>query len=76
MRGATKVKLLIGAGVIGWLASTGALDPKLWKATFQRERERLPEQFREALQAGKLEASRAEDQLEREVQDAFRQARA
>lgn len=75
MRLGTVVKLAAGAGVIGWLASIGALDPKLWVETFKRERERLPAQFKEAVESGKREAARAEAELDREVQAAFRSAR-
>lgn len=71
----TKLTLLAGVGAVGWLASIGALDPKLWVATFKRERERLPVQFKEALESGKREAARAEADLDREVQAAFRSAR-
>jgi hypothetical protein len=59
------------AGVIGWLASIGALDPKLWADVFARERERLPGQLREALDAGKRAAAQAEADLDREVREAF-----
>jgi hypothetical protein len=75
MRGSTKVKLLAGGAVLGWLASIGALDPRLWAETIRRERERLPGQLSEAISAGKREAVRAEEALDREVQDAFRSAR-
>jgi hypothetical protein len=75
MRGRTKLKLLVGAGVLGWLGSIGALDPRLWADTIRRERERLPGQLREAVAAGKREAARAEDALDAEVQEAFRSAR-
>jgi hypothetical protein len=59
------------AGVIGWLASIGALDPKLWAETYQRERERLPGQLKEAMAAGKRAAAQAEADLDREVREAF-----
>lgn len=59
------------AGVIGWLASIGALDPKLWAETLQRERERLPGQLKEAMAAGKRAAAQAEADLDREVREAF-----
>lgn len=75
MRAATKMKLLAGVGALGWLASIGALDPRLWRETLARERERLPEQLREAFAAGTREARRAEAALDAEVQEAFRTAR-
>lgn len=73
MRGRTK--LVLAAGVLGWLGSIGALDPRLWADTFKRERERLPGQFKEALEAGRREADRAESQLDQQVQDAFTSGR-
>ncbi|HTI32674.1 MAG TPA: hypothetical protein VL422_03290 [Miltoncostaea sp.] len=57
--------------MIGWLASIGALDPKLWAETFQRERERIPDQLKEAMAAGKRAAAQAEADLDREVREAF-----
>ena len=66
------VKLGVLAGVIGWLHSIGALDPKLWADTVKRERERIPGQLREAIGAGKRAAAKAEADLDREVRDAFR----
>ena len=63
MRGRTK--LVLAAGVLGWLGSIGALDPRLWVDTFKRERERLPGQLKEAVEAGKREAGRAEARQER-----------
>jgi hypothetical protein len=65
------VKLGVVAGIIGWLHSIGALDPKLWADTFQREKERIPAQIKEALAAGKRAAAKAEADLEREVKEAF-----
>jgi hypothetical protein len=65
------LRIGIVAGVIGWLASIGALDPKLWAETFQRERERIPEQLKEAMAAGKRAAAQAEADLDREVREAF-----
>ena len=65
------VKLGVVAGVIGWLGSIGALDPKLWADTFTREKERIPAQIKEALAAGKRAAAKAEDDLDREVKGAF-----
>jgi hypothetical protein len=65
------VKLGVVAGVLGWLHSIGALDPKLWADTVKRERERLPEQIKEALGAGKRAAAQAEADLDREVKAAF-----
>lgn len=66
------IKIGVAAGVVGWLHSIGALDPKLWRDTLARERQRLPGQIREALGAGKRAAAQAEAELEREVRDAFR----
>jgi prephenate dehydrogenase len=65
------VKLGIVAGVIGWLGSIGALDPRLWADTVKREKERIPEQIKEALAAGKRAAAQAEADLDREVKEAF-----
>jgi len=65
------VKLGVLVGVIGWLHSIGALDPKLWADTIARERERLPEQLKEALGAGRRAAAQAEEDLDREVRGAF-----
>ena len=65
------LRIGIVAGVIGWLASIGALDPKLWAETFQRERERIPRQLKEAVAAGKRAAAQAEADLDREVREAF-----
>jgi hypothetical protein len=60
------------AGVAGWLHSIGALDPRLWIDTVKHERETLPGQIQEALEAGKRAAAQAEADLDREVQAAFR----
>jgi hypothetical protein len=65
------VKLGVVVGIVGWLHSIGALDPRLWKDTIARERERVPEQLKEALAAGKRAAAQAEDDLDREVREAF-----
>jgi prephenate dehydrogenase len=65
------IKIGVVVGAVGWLYSIGALDPGLWKDTFQRERERLPEQIKEALAAGKRAAAKAEEDLDREVREAF-----
>jgi hypothetical protein len=65
------LRIGVVAGVIGWLASIGALDPKLWAATFTREKERLPGQLKEAVAAGKRAAAQAEADLDREVREAF-----
>ena len=67
------LKLGVVAGVIGWLGSIGALDPKLWADTFRREKERIPAQIKEAVAAGKRAAAKAEADLDREVKEAFRQ---
>jgi len=66
------IKLGVVAGAIGWLHSIGALDPGLWIDTIKRERERIPEQLREALEAGKRAAAQAEEDLDREVRESFR----
>jgi len=65
------VKLGVVAGVVGWLHSIGALDPGLWADTFAREKQRIPEQIKEALAAGKRAAAQAEADLDREVREAF-----
>ncbi len=65
------VKLGIVAGVVGWLGSIGALDPRLWADTVKREKERIPAQIKEALAAGKRAAAQAEADLDREVKEAF-----
>jgi hypothetical protein len=65
------LKIGIVAGIVGWLHSIGALDPKLWVETAQREKERIPEQVKEALAAGKRAAAQAEEDLDREVREAF-----
>jgi hypothetical protein len=65
------VKLGVVAGVVGWLHSIGALDPGLWADTFNREKERIPAQIKEALAAGKRAAAQAEADLDREVKEAF-----
>ncbi|MGD9573359.1 MAG: hypothetical protein AB7V62_15875 [Thermoleophilia bacterium] len=65
------LKIGVIGGVIAWLGSIGALDPKLWKDTFQRERERVPGQLKEALAAGKRAAAQAEEDLDRDVRNAF-----
>jgi prephenate dehydrogenase len=67
------VKLGIVAGVVGWLGSIGALDPRLWADTVKREKERIPAQIKEALAAGKRAAAQAEADLDREVKEAFEQ---
>ncbi|HEX2507750.1 MAG TPA: hypothetical protein VHK23_05455 [Miltoncostaeaceae bacterium] len=66
--------LTIGAvgGLLAWLGSIGALSPGLWKSVFDRERRRIPEQLKEALEAGKRAAKQAEDDLDREVRESFR----
>lgn len=65
------IKIGVLVGVVGWLHSIGALDPRLWADTFARERERLPGQIKEALAAGKRAAAQAEEDLDREVREAF-----
>ena len=66
------IKLGALAGVVGWLASIGALDPRLWRDTIARERRRIPEQVKEAIAAGRRAAAEAEEELDREVREAFR----
>jgi len=65
------IKLGVVVGVVGWLHSIGALDPRLWKDTIAREREQIPQQVKEALAAGKRAAAEAEDDLDRQVREAF-----
>ena len=65
------VKLGALAGVVGWLASIGALDPRLWRDTIARERRQIPEQIKEALAAGRRAAAEAEEDIDREVREAF-----
>jgi len=65
------VKLGVVVGIVGWLHSIGALDPRLWKDTIAREREQIPQQVKEALAAGKRAAAQAEDDLDRQVREAF-----
>jgi hypothetical protein len=66
------LKIAVLAGAVGWLHSMGALDPAFWRDLVRRERERLPGQVREALEAGRRAAAAAEERLDREVRDAFR----
>jgi hypothetical protein len=66
------LKLGAVAGLVSWLASIGALDPRLWRDTIARERRRIPEQVKEALAAGRRAAAEAEEDLDREVREAFR----
>jgi hypothetical protein len=65
------LKLAALGGAVGWLGSIGALDPQLWIETVTRERERLPGQVKEALAAGRRAAAQAEEDLDREVREAF-----
>lgn len=65
------IKIGVLVGVVGWLHSIGALDPGLWRDTIRREREQLPRQIKEALAAGRRAAARAEEDLDREVREAF-----
>ncbi|WP_217912787.1 hypothetical protein [Miltoncostaea marina] len=67
------MKLGVVGGVVAWLGSIGALDPKLWADTIRRERERVPAQLKEALEAGKRAAAAAEEELDRDVRAAFEQ---
>jgi hypothetical protein len=65
------VKIGLIGGAVAWLGSIGALDPKLWRDTIARERERIPQQIREALAAGRRAAAQAEEDLDRDVRNAF-----
>ncbi len=65
------IKIGVLVGVVGWLHSIGALDPGLWRDTIRREREQLPRQLKEALAAGRRAAAQAEEDLDREVREAF-----
>lgn len=65
------LKIGVLGGVVAWLASIGALDPRVWKDAIARERRRIPEQVAEALAAGKRAAAQAEDDLDRDVRNAF-----
>lgn len=65
------IKLGVIGGIIAWLHSIGALDPGLWADTIRRERERVPAQLKEALAAGRRAAAQAEEDLDRQVREAF-----
>ncbi len=65
------LKIGVAVGIVGWLHSIGALDPRLWADTIRREREQLPQQIKEAIAAGKRAAGKAEEDLDREVREAF-----
>jgi hypothetical protein len=65
------VKIGLIGGAVAWLGSIGALDPKLGRDTIARERERIPAQIREAIAAGKRAAAQAEEDLDRDVRNAF-----
>jgi hypothetical protein len=65
------LKLGILGGLVAWLGSIGALDPKLWAETIRRERERIPGELSEALAAGRRAAAQAEEDLDRDVRAAF-----
>ena len=65
------LKIGVAVGIVAWLHSIGALDPRLWADTIRREREQLPEQIKEAIAAGKRAAGKAEEDLDREVREAF-----
>ena len=65
------LKLGLIGGAVAWLASIGALDPALWRDTIARERARIPDQLREALAAGRRAAAQAEEDLDRDVRNAF-----
>lgn len=73
MRGRTK--LILAAGALAWLGKAGLLNPGLWADALRREREVLPGQVKEALQAGKRAQVEAEERLDQQVQDAFNSAR-
>lgn len=65
------VKIAAAIGVVGWLGSIGALNPRLWIETFQRERHTLRGQLDEALAAGRRASAQAEQRLDDEVKAAF-----
>ena len=65
------IKIGVVGGVVAWLGSIGALDPRLWADTITRERRRIPEQVSEAMAAGKRAAAQAEEDLDRDVRAAF-----
>jgi hypothetical protein len=65
------LKIGVIGGTVAWLGSIGALDPRLWKDTIARERRRIPEQVKEALAAGRRAAAQAEEDLDRDVRNAF-----
>jgi hypothetical protein len=65
------LKIGVIGGTVAWLGSIGALDPRLWRDTIARERERIPQQVKEALAAGKRAAAQAEEDLDRDVRNAF-----
>ncbi|MDX6556048.1 MAG: hypothetical protein QOD86_2243 [Miltoncostaeaceae bacterium] len=52
----------LGVGAYLWLG-----DPRGWPQALAEQRERLPEQIREAVEAGKRAAARREEQVQAEL---------
>jgi hypothetical protein len=52
----------LGVGAYYWLG-----DPRGWPQALAEQRERLPEQLREAVEAGKRAAARREEQVRQEL---------
>ncbi len=52
----------LGVGAYLWLG-----DPRGWPAALAEQREKLPEQFREALEAGRRAAARREAEVTAEL---------
>lgn len=57
----------IGVGVAWYLLG----DPRNWPRAVAAERERLPAQLKEALEAGKRAATRREQEVQAELADAL-----
>ena len=70
-----RTKLLLAGGALAWLGKAGLLDPRVWADLLKRERQVLPQQFKEAVDAGRRAAADAEQRLDQQVQDAFNSAR-
>ena len=70
-----RTKLLVAGGALVWLGKAGLLDPRLWADALKREREVLPGQLKEAVDAGRRAQADAEERLDQQVQDAFTSAR-
>jgi hypothetical protein len=56
----------LGVGAYLWLG-----DPRGWPAALAEQREKLPEQFREALEAGKRAAARREAEVQADLAGAL-----